>query len=226
MSKIKHIYLVRHGESQGNVDPKLLQTMPDHKLQLSDRGLVQATETGHYLAGHVHHNCHKLRIWHSPYDRARQTANAISQVLSAAGQEHTKRESILICEQQFGLFDGLSKKEVPERYPAEAAHYQKCLQGEGRFWARPPLGESRFDVVQRVHQFMGTLYRDLDSAGIDSVIIVAHGITNRAFAMQWLHHPFEWFEAEPNPANGSVRGLLRGRDKGTLFTPKTLSLRL
>jgi len=41
-------------------------------------------------------------------------------------------------------------------------NYKKCEDVEGKFWARMPLGESRFDVALRVHQFFGTLHRELD----------------------------------------------------------------
>lgn len=219
MSKIKRIFLVRHGESEANLDPTLLQTASDHRVSLSPRGHEQAAQTGKFLADALTMNHHKLRIWHSPYTRARQTAQDISLALSAVEMQHTMRESVLLCEQQFGLFDGLSAAVIAGRYPNEYAHYTKCMEGDGRFWARMPQGESRFDVVQRVHQFMGTLYRDLESSDIDSLIIVGHGITNRAFTMQWMHHTYEWFEQEPNPDNAAVRALVRGRDRGYIFTP-------
>lgn len=88
---------------------------------------------------------------------------------------------------------------------------------EGRFFARMPQGESRFDVACRVHQVFGTLHRDAERHGISTVVIVAHGVTNRAFTMEWMHYPFEWFEKEPNPANCSIRLLEDGTDRGYVF---------
>ena len=119
-----------------------------------------------------------------------------------------------------GLFDGLTDEELAEQYPREHAHYQKCEQFEGRFWARMPLGESRFDVCQRVHQSFGTFRRDADRHGVHDIIVVAHGTTIRAFVMMWLHKPVSWFENEPNPANASVRLLDGDDDYGVIFTPK------
>lgn len=35
--------------------------------------------------------------------------------------------------------------------------------------------------------------------GINTFIVVSHGITLRALAMMWLGRTPEWFEAETNP---------------------------
>lgn len=127
------------------------------------------------------------------------------------------REHLLLAEQQFGLFDGLSDEEREQRYPAEHSYYEKCKKFEGKLWPKMPLGESRIDVAQRVHQSFGTFHRDAKKHGIEDIVIVAHGTVNRAFIMMWLHLPYEWMHTEPNPKNCSVRLLEDGKDKGYLF---------
>lgn len=127
------------------------------------------------------------------------------------------REHLLLAEQQFGLFDGLSDEEREARYPAEHAYYEKCKKFEGKLWPKMPLGESRIDVAQRVHQSFGTFKRDAEKHGINNIIIAAHGTVNRAFIMMWLHLPYEWMHSEPNPPNCSVRLLEDGEDKGYIF---------
>jgi 2,3-bisphosphoglycerate-dependent phosphoglycerate mutase len=122
-----------------------------------------------------------------------------------------------LSEQQFGLFDGIPDADLPTAFPVEYAHYKKQEDFKGKFWAKMPLGESRYDVALRVHQAFGTFHRDAAAHGIHRLIIVAHGISIRAFLLQWLHLPFEWFEEEPNPANCSIR-LIQGRaDMGYLL---------
>lgn len=130
---------------------------------------------------------------------------------------HGVRESVLLAEQQFGLFDGLTDTQLAEKYPNETAHYDKCERLEGRYWARLPLGESRFDVSLRVHQFFGTIMRDADRHNIQDLIIVTHGTTLRAFVMQWLHLPWEWMEKEPNPKNSAVRLIEDHVDHGYVY---------
>jgi 2,3-bisphosphoglycerate-dependent phosphoglycerate mutase len=238
------ILLVRHGESEANVDRSVHTRLPDHAIPLSDRGRAQADAAGVFLAkwlayggagytyqfGDVSRNLSPglhvgsgklpFRLWQSPYLRARQTAEIILAAVkreTGAVPEFGVREHVNLAEQQFGLFDGLSDEDRKERYPAEQGHFQKCEDFEGEFWARMPLGESRFDVALRVHQAFGTFHRDAEKHRIDTIVVVAHGTTNRAFLMQWLHLPFEWFEQERNPKNCSIRYIADREDVGYIY---------
>jgi len=227
------LILVRHGYSEGNKDVKTHHLMPDHVIPLAEEGFAQAKESAdkvqEYLrnkynktektsAGCDDGSHHKVRLWTSPYLRTRQTAEPFACISWKDGCKIVgdHREDVALCEQQFGLFDGLSDEELQIKYPDEHLHYQKCEKFEGRFWARMPLGESRFDVALRVHQVFGTWQRDLEKNGIQTVIVVSHGVTIRAIVMRWLHLPFEWFEKEPNPKNCSIRIIDCGKDLGYL----------
>lgn len=220
------ILLVRHGRSEANEDKSVLRKRPDHDIGLSDIGKEQAQICAGILSDwffqNLPHEQPRIRVWHSPYLRAVQTADVVYSTLqsrlSAYGQID-RREHILLCEQQFGLFDGLhdghnhTDNEILAKYPEEWAHYQKCVDFEGKFWARAPLGESVFDVAQRVHQSFGTFIRDEQRHGIDNLVIVCHGVVVRAFVMMWLHLGVSWFEKEPNPRNCSIRLIDDGEDR-------------
>lgn len=210
-----NIYLVRHGESEGNLDPTLYQKVPDHAVPLSERGRRQAADAGRFLAEHFFKNPPRtpVRLWTSPYARTRQTAD---EIMAHCPQIADRREHINLCEQQFGLFDGIPDEDLPKRFPDEHAHYEKCLGHEGRFWARMPLGESRFDVAVRVHQAFGTFHRDAQS-GVRNLVIVGHGVTIRAFVMQWLHLTPEWFDRTRNPANCSIWQVFGTSDCGLIY---------
>lgn len=215
------VILVRHGESEGNVDPLLHATTADHAIPLSARGHDQAREAGRHLDRLFHDRYGsvgrrpKIRMWVSPYKRTRETSLAIQETAGAWIED--VHEHVLLCEQQFGLFDGIPIEDLPQRYPDEYAHYDRALRFEGRFWARMPLGESRFDVAQRVHQAFGTFHRDAAEHGIRDIIVICHGVTLRAFVMMWCHLSPEWFEAEPNPHNCAIRIIDGGHDRGYLF---------
>jgi len=225
------IFLVRHGESMGNVDQSVHTHMADHAIPLSPRGHEQAAEAGAFLRDYLlklnldplrvwPQPLHHPRLWVSPYKRTRQTADGIEAALQLPEDKfwpslmRDRREHILLCEQQFGLFDGVPDDELPIRFPEEHAHYAKCEAFEGRFWARMPMGESRFDVAQRVHQAFGTFHRDAERHNVNDIIVICHGVTLRAFVMMWLHLTPEWFEAEPNPKNCAIRLIEDGEDKG------------
>lgn len=206
---MRNIYLVRHGQSEGNVDRAIHREKPDHALDLSPLGHQQAARAGETiaaltlearLAGRPH------RIWVSPYARTRQTADHVMAGLAAspAPAPVDMREHVLLCEQQYGLFDGVEDAELPERFPLEHAHYALAERHEGKFWPRMPMGESRFDVAVRVHQAFGTFHRDADRHGVEDLVVICHGVTLRAFVMMWRHLTPEWFSREPNPGNCDV----------------------
>lgn len=213
-----NIFLVRHGQSAGNIDHSVHQTMADHAIPLSDLGESQARDAARFLHDYFRKQeagNRKIRLWNSPYLRTRQTADGIYET---SGQFITdRREDILLCEQQFGLFDGIADDELPKRFPREHAHYEKCERQEGRFWARMPLGESRFDVALRIRLFFGSLHRDAEKNGIQDVIVVCHGVTLRAFVMSWMHRTPEWFESEKVPANCAIRLLSDTTDLGYIY---------
>jgi 2,3-bisphosphoglycerate-dependent phosphoglycerate mutase len=204
---MKNIYLVRHGESIANIDSTIYKTTADHAIPLSDLGFLQASEAGRQLCSIIPQDVEsdKLRIWTSPYKRTRQTAAAmLAQLQIRFPGQVDIRENINLCEQHFGLFDGLTEEELKDKFPLEHHHYELAEKHEGKFWARMPLGESRFDVAVRVHQAFGTFHRDFEKRGIENIVVICHGVTLRAFAMQWLHLPYEWFENQPNPKNGAI----------------------
>lgn len=181
----------------------------------------------------------KIRLWLSPYARTRQTADGLVATATMREQAYLRRvagdaaapvrrevgdsifldrrEHLLLAEQQFGIFDGLSDEEREAQYPDFQAYYEKCKRFEGKLWPKMPLGESRFEVCQRVHQAFGSFKRDEEKHGIANIVVVGHGTTNRAFAMMWLHLPYEWMHEEPNPKNCSIRLIKNGEDKGYIF---------
>jgi 2,3-bisphosphoglycerate-dependent phosphoglycerate mutase len=213
------ILLVRHGESMGNIDPVVHATTADHAVPLSDRGQEQARAAGEQIARYYETTAagekRHVRLWLSPYRRTRETADALA---ATADPWITDRvEHILLCEQQFGLFDGLTDAQMRERFPHEKTYFDLQCRFGGKFWARMPQGESRFDVAQRIHQAFGTFQRDAVQHGIRDIVVICHGVTLRAFVMMWCHLSPEWFEAEPNPANCAIRLIDHGVDKGYLF---------
>jgi broad specificity phosphatase PhoE len=204
---VKTIFLVRHGESEANLDP-IAYKKGDHAIGLTPKGVEQAIAAAERLHAEVDaRGPLNPIVWTSPYQRCRQTAAPIAERLGAP-----LRENVLIREQEYGLFDGLTDDECGARYPEWIDRQKRLTACLGKFYFRYPGGESRADVAQRVHQFFGTLHRD----PYDTPIIVSHGVTTRAFLMMWLHLSVEWFEKEPNPGNCAIRVIHCGTDAGYL----------
>jgi 2,3-bisphosphoglycerate-dependent phosphoglycerate mutase len=218
------LWLVRHGESEANLDNSVNLLKADHAINLSPEGKQQAVLAGEELGSMLSTLAKKeplhVRVYRSPYRRTRETEIGLLQ-----GMEHhhikiapkDRVESIFLRELEFGVFDGIPDEDLVKIHPVEAAHYQKQKDQEGEFFARMHLGESRADVCARVQHFFGTLQRDIANHPITDAVIVSHGVTVRAILMQWLHHPYEWYQQERNPANCSIRRLTGGRDDGYVF---------
>jgi 2,3-bisphosphoglycerate-dependent phosphoglycerate mutase len=219
-SKPIRIYLVRHGQSEANLDNAVNAALPDHQIALSPEGERQAAAAGEYLVRTLPAGA-RPRILCSPYARTRQTSAAIEVALTAAAITFDKREAIELRELQFGLFDGIADGDLPRLFPREYEHYEKHKRFAGEFFAPMPLGESRCNVADRVKGVFGTILRDA-SAGrpnpITDFIVVSHGVTIRCFRMQWMHYSWEWYEKENNPRNCSVQ-LIEGNAGGYTDRP-------
>lgn len=245
------IFLVRHGQSRANLDWSENTRLADAAIELTEEGHEQARAAGRFLADffakEARNTYPKVRLWHSPYRRAKQTADEIEATCLAVPSAGTKevsrrvttfsntgdplsvpvspgssifwdkREHWLLYEQAHGIYDGLSDEERAREFPAEWAYYQKCKAAGAKVLAQLPLGESRIQVAQRIHQAFGTFHRDNDRHGIDNIVVVAHGTTNRCFTFAWLHKSLEWLETESNPWNCSIRLIDGKEDRGYIF---------
>lgn len=208
-----HIFLIRHGESKANVGENYELRLPDHLVSLTDRGKKQAYVQGKWLAEYCRQtgvDLGKARIWRSPYLRTRQTSEEFNKSLGITDV----KEDITLTEQQFGLFDSLPETEWGSKSEQEYDEYLRQVQNKGKFYARMPMGESPYDVAIRIHQFMGTIHRDYERHGVDTLFVFTHGTTLRTFLMRWFHYSPEWYQAEHNPKNCWIREIVDDEDRG------------
>jgi broad specificity phosphatase PhoE len=191
------IVLLRHGESEANLDQTLFERVPDHAIPLSETGREQAVAMGKQLRDLF--DGRPVRVYVSPYKRTLQTLDAlgIDDLVETARQEPRLRE------QDWANFQD-----------SEDIARQRVLRDEyGHFFYRFTDGESGADVYDRVSTFLETLHRDWDAkASPRNVLIVSHGLTMRLFCMRWFHWSVQFFESLSNPANAETRVLVRQPD--------------
>jgi probable phosphoglycerate mutase len=84
--------------------------------------------------------------------RARQTAEAICAAGGLSGPTKLVIDERL-REREFGIFDRLTGVGIRAKYPEESAHRTKL----GKFYHRPPGGESWADVILRLRSAMNTI---------------------------------------------------------------------
>jgi broad specificity phosphatase PhoE len=185
-SGVTELLFVRHGESTANVaadraERQGLEVIDvgsrDADVQLSPTGVEQATALGAWLAAHG-----ADAVWSSPYRRAVDTATIAMEVAQ-------RPDALLVDERlrdrELGILDTLTSLGVERRYPDEAARRRWV----GKYFYRPPGGESWADVALRLRSALG----DLDSRHPgQSVLVVAHD----AVVVLALHLLLGWSEEE------------------------------
>ncbi|MDK1475965.1 phosphoglycerate mutase family protein [Streptomyces sp. 549] len=197
MARPRRIVLIRHGESEGNVDDSVYERVPDHALRLTARGRRQAAEAGVQLRREF--GTERVSAYVSPYRRTHDTFRALrlDPTLVRAREEPRLRE------QDWGNWQD---QEDVRRQKAARDSY-------GHFFYRFAQGESGADVYDRVDAFLESLWRSFDAPDHPpNVLLVTHGLTMRLFCMRWMHWSVAEFESLSNPGNGETRALVLGAD--------------
>ncbi|KEG08610.1 glycerolphosphate mutase [Trypanosoma grayi] len=207
----RRVLLVRHGESEANVDRTLYGKIPDWRIPLTERGHAQALDCGRRICNIIKKE--KLYIYYSPYLRARQTLEGIRKNIDLF-QIKGEREDERLREQEMGNFQ---PEDMMDAMWNERSDF-------GRSYYRFPGGESSADVGDRVSTFFDSLFREwleLSSMSARSpddgggpltlpdeedhnVVIVSHGLLIRLFIGRWFRVPMEIFETMRNPPNCSI----------------------
>jgi len=168
------LWLVRHGESAGNVARQAAEAggfpvidilQRDVDVPLSALGERQAAALGTWFKEQTEQ---PNVILSSPYLRALQTTEGIVQSagLEASCARHSDER---LREKEFGTLDLLTKKGIIAQYPHEAERRAKL----GKFYYRPPGGESWCDVILRLRSVLDHI--QLQYRG-ERVLIVAHQV--------------------------------------------------
>jgi len=211
------LYLLRHARSAANENTSLHHTLADHRVPLTPEGHLQAQQAAEQFLLLLPKSVRKVAVWVSPFLRTRETAKPTVNLLQARGLQVRLHERDELVEQLFGLFDGYDEEEWPTRFPDVWKEYRKWCDHEGKYFAKMPNGESRFDVYNRLQPFTSALHREFRATGTRHHIVVSHGVTLRMLAKLWQKYSVEWAEREPNPANASIRVLDSRIDRGYLF---------
>jgi probable phosphoglycerate mutase len=153
------LWLVRHGQSVGNVardaahagDLEALDIAErDMDVPLSDLGRRQAIALGRWIAGQEQQ---PTAVIASPYVRAVESAEL---ALEAAGLDCRVCLDERLREREFGILDLLTRRGIEARFPAEAERRRRL----GKFYHRPPGGESWVDVALRMRSLRDSLARE------------------------------------------------------------------
>ncbi|MET0333683.1 MAG: histidine phosphatase family protein [Rhizobacter sp.] len=172
------LWIVRHGQSAGNVARDRAEAAGhtlidiaarDMDVPLSPLGEAQADAVGSWFADQPPEQRPNVVLC-SPYLRARDTAHRL---LAAAGLG--ERDVRFICderlrEKEFGILDRLTVLGIAQKFP-ELAEQRAHV---GKFYFRPPGGESWCDVILRLRSVIEMVTREHRR---ERVLVVAHQVT-------------------------------------------------
>lgn len=173
----EHLWVVRHGESAGNVARDaahafgLARISIEHRdvdVPLSQSGQEQAKALGTWFS-ELPPDQRPEVVLTSPYQRARRTAALIGERggFDPAGVDQAIDERLR--EREFGILDRLTSTGIEQLFPEQA----EARQAMGKFYHRPPGGESWCDVILRLRSAFDTI--SLHYAG-RRVLIVGHQV--------------------------------------------------
>jgi alpha-ribazole phosphatase len=164
---MRSIVLVRHGA--------IATTASQSYLGQTDVCLSQVGERQMRRLGQVLADWPISQLISSPLLRCRQSAALLCGAMQIPWTTDTR-----LAEIDLGQWDGLSRKEIRHRFPAEYAARGRDLAGY-----RPPDGESFGDLAARTWPVLEELCRQ-DG---DMTLILAHAGVNRVLLCQVLGLP-------------------------------------
>ena len=157
---------MRHGESAGNVardaaelagHPVIELPTRDVDVPLSPLGEAAGAGAGAMDRGRWRRRERPEAILCSPYIRARET---VGLALDAVGIDRDRPTSLAVDERlrekEFGVLDRLTHLGIQQRFPEQ----RRDRLALGKFYHRPPGGESWCDVILRLRSVVDTLTRE------------------------------------------------------------------
>jgi broad specificity phosphatase PhoE len=177
----QEIWVVRHGQSAGNVARDIAEAAAGHLIDiverdvdvpLSDLGERQSAALASWFASLPDGNRPNV-VLHSPYRRAADTANIVIERMERAALLAVQADERL-REKEFGILDRLTTHGIAHKYP----ELYDQRQHVGKFYFRPPGGESWCDVILRLRSVLDTLTREYRR---ERVLIVGHQVIVNCF---------------------------------------------
>ncbi|MEV0408625.1 histidine phosphatase family protein [Actinoallomurus sp. NPDC050550] len=172
MRSIEWLAMARHGESTANVAGQEAEAnglhavdlaLRDADVPLSRLGREQATALGRRLAA-LPRDERPTVVLSSPYLRARETARlALDQLPDAPPIVLDER----LRDREVGVLYLLTQRGIEARYPEEVERKRRL----GKFYYRPPTGESWADVALRLRSVLADVEREHPGG---RVLVVAH----------------------------------------------------
>jgi broad specificity phosphatase PhoE len=174
------LWVVRHGQSAGNVAREAAEEAGDELIEIGTRDAdVPLSDLGHRqaeaLAGWFSSQAkdeQPQRLMTSPFVRSVQTCKAMADAMKIDSKNVHVDERLR--EKEFGILDRYTRYGIKSKFPDLDAQRGSV----GKFYFRPPGGESWCDVILRLR----SVYDEIKADHADHrVLIVAHQVIVNCF---------------------------------------------
>ncbi|XP_039260693.1 6-phosphofructo-2-kinase/fructose-2,6-bisphosphatase 4-like [Styela clava] len=159
----RSIYICRHGESEMNLTGQI-----GGDAHLSENGKEFAKNLSKFIEDQ---KIKGLKVWTSQLKRTIETAEHLSVDI-----EHWKALNEIFA----GICEEMTYKEIQENYPDEFA-----LRDQDKFFYRYPMGESYYDLVQRLEPVIMELERS------ENVLVICHQAVMRCLLAYFLDKNYD-----------------------------------
>ncbi|MFP4312839.1 MAG: histidine phosphatase family protein [Alphaproteobacteria bacterium] len=190
------VLIIRHGQSEGNVDYQAYLDKGDSKVALTDLGWKQAIAAGEFLENYYEADGtkHWPYVFLSAYQRTQETLSGIVHGMRKEGLEGEPQIHLdpRLIERFAGATQMMKKGNGPVdwRISGQFGRMAEGLYKNDDFVTRNLLGDSSKDIYMAVQSFMDGTMRRVDAQGDDDMLIVAHGVVYREFVRAMGDLPF------------------------------------
>lgn len=169
MNTVERVHLIRHGQTDWNVEGRWQGTLP---TELNAEGHAQAVALAEYMR-----TWPVQMIYTSDLPRAAQTAAALGQALQINPILDQRWQEF-----HLGIFQGLTRDEIEVRYPHEWYAFRR------QYWDYVvPEGESRRMLQERAFAAWSDIIARQDAS---EVAVVSHGGVIRLLLLKlFADHP-------------------------------------
>ena len=204
---IVRVLIMRHGQSEGNVDSNAYIEKGDHKISLTDTGWKQAIAGGKFLEKYyeVNGHSHWPYVFLSAYQRTQETLSGVVHGMRESGLEGEPRIQLdpRLIERFSGATQLIEKggwlgRKISKKFNKMAKH----LYNKDPFVTRNLLGDSNKDIHLNVQSFRDGALRRAVEDGNKDMLIVCHGGVYREFVRAFGDLPMN--AKLPTPGNCDI----------------------
>lgn len=192
MPPLENIFVVRHGESEEDVNPEIKGERKDSEIELTEKGVTQAREVAEKMRTELADFEH-ITLYVSPYKRTQQTAEIILDTLHDSRIKMIIEPSIRSLNWGDVNSENLKKREQ-ERYRVGVLHYQF------------PGGDNSPEYVSTIYDFVFKLIEEkhINNNKKECAIIIGHGFSLRIIVKAFTEMSDEDFKWVKNPPSTFV----------------------